>query len=74
MKPEDMKKVFEGAFTHGRESSNHLLARWDQLNQVWSNNFSTYFSNANADTKQMLQTVEKQTNEQLAQIKAEGAK
>ncbi len=74
MKPEDMQKVFEGAFTHGRESSNHLLVRWDQLFQVWDNQYTTYFSNANADTKQMLQTLEQQTNEQLEQIKAEGAK
>jgi multiple sugar transport system substrate-binding protein len=70
MKPEDMKKVFEGAFTHGRESSNHLMVKWDTLNQIWTNNLDPYWSDANADTKTVLKTVEDQTNQQLSQIKA----
>ena len=71
MKPEDMKKVFEGAFTHGRESSNHMLVRWDELNQIWGNNLSTYWTKPNADTKAVLQKTEQQTNQALEQIRAE---
>ncbi|MDQ3856644.1 MAG: extracellular solute-binding protein, partial [Chloroflexota bacterium] len=71
MKPEDMKKVFEGAFTHGRESSNHLMVKWDALNQIWSNNLTPYWSKANADTKQVLQTIQDQTTNKLQSIKQE---
>jgi multiple sugar transport system substrate-binding protein len=68
MEPEKMKEVFEGAFEHGYESSNHLIVNWDELDQIWQNSFSTYFANRNANTEQMLQTVETQTNEALTRI------
>ena len=71
MDPEDMKTVFEGAFEHGRESSNHLLVRWDELNQIWTNSLDPFFSDPQANTEQMLQAVEQQTNEALQRIKAE---
>jgi multiple sugar transport system substrate-binding protein len=66
-----MKEVFEGAFTHGRESSNHLLAQWDNLNQVWVNNLDPFFSNKNAKTKETLQKIENGTNKELETINAE---
>ncbi len=72
MDPKDMKTVFEGAFSHGRESSNHMLVRWDELNQVWVNSFSTFFSDPNGDAKQILEDVQTQTNEALERIKSEG--
>lgn len=34
MKPEGVKEVFEGSLKYGRESPNHLLVKFDQLNQV----------------------------------------
>lgn len=71
MKPEDMKTVFEGAFKYGRESSNHLIVKWNDLNTIWSNNLDPYFSDPNADTKKMLTTVEQQTNAKLQQIISE---
>jgi len=74
MKPDDMKKVFEGAFTHGRESSNHLLVRWDELNQIWSNNLEPYWSDANADAATVLKQIEDQTNASLTQIATEKGK
>jgi len=74
MKPEDMKQVFEGAFTHGRESSNHLMVRWDQLNQIWTNNLDPYWSDANGDTANVLKQIEDQTNAALQQIKTEKGK
>jgi len=66
-----MKEVFEGAFTHGRESSNHLLVKWDELNQVWGNNLDPYFSKKDAKTSEVLQKVEKGTNNALKTINAE---
>ncbi|MEJ7653134.1 MAG: hypothetical protein WKH64_07235 [Chloroflexia bacterium] len=71
MKPADMKEVFEGAFTHGRESSNHLMVRWDELNQIWTNNLDPYWSDANGDTAKTLKAIEDQTNEALERIKLE---
>ncbi len=71
MKPEDMKTTFEGAFTHGRESSNHLIVKWDELNQIWSNNFDPFFSGASSRAADMLQTVEFQTSNKLQEIRAE---
>lgn len=73
MKPEDTQKVFEGAFSHGRESSNHLLVRWDELNQIWTNTINPAFDDPQADIQATLQQVEQQTNEALERIKAEGA-
>ena len=66
-----MKEVFEGAFTHGRESSNHLLAQWDELNQVWVNNLDPFFTNKNAKASEALPKIEKGTNAALDQINAE---
>lgn len=71
MKVDDMKKVFEGAFSHGRESSNHLMVRWDEINQIWTNNMSQIDNDPNADIKTILTTIEQQTNEALARIAAE---
>lgn len=70
--PEDTQKVFEGAFTHGRESSNHMLVRFDELNQIWDNNLTTLTSDPNGDPQAVLSTIETQYNEALARIKAEG--
>ena len=36
MEPDAVKEVYQGAFT-GLESSNHLMVRWDELNQIWNN-------------------------------------
>ncbi len=71
MKPEDMQKVFEGAFSHGRESSNHMMVKWDELDQVWANNFSTFWTNKNAKASDVLAKIETQTNTALQTISAE---
>lgn len=71
MEPAKMKEVFEGAFTHGRESSNHLIVSWDELNQIWGNNLSSFFANKNGKAADMLKKTEQQTNEALQQIKTD---
>jgi multiple sugar transport system substrate-binding protein len=72
MDPADMKAVFEGAFTHGRESSNHMLVRWDELNQIWVNSFSSFFNDPEGEARPILEDVQQQTNEALERIKSEG--
>ncbi len=71
MEPEKMKEAFEGAFEHGRESSNHMLARWDQLNQIWTNNLDPFWTDENAKAEDMLADIEEQTNAALEQIQQE---
>jgi len=34
MTPDEVKEVFLGSLKYGRESPNHLLVKFDQLNQV----------------------------------------
>ncbi len=48
------------------------MVRWDEVNQIWVNSFSTFFSDPNGDAKQILEDVQTQTNEALERIKSEG--
>jgi len=68
MPADKVKEVFEGAFTHGRESSNHLLVRWDQLNQTWTNDLATFWTTPDAKAEDVLKQVETDVNKDLQQI------
>jgi multiple sugar transport system substrate-binding protein len=68
MAPDKVKEVFEGAFTHGRESSNHLLVKWDQLNTTWSNDLSVFWTTPEAKAEDVLKQVETDVNTDLQQI------
>ncbi len=71
MKAEDMKTVFEGAFTHGRTGSKAVMVGADELGQVWTNNLESFSSNRNAKANELVTDLQKQTNETLQQLKAE---
>jgi multiple sugar transport system substrate-binding protein len=71
MDPAAVKEVYQGAFAHGLESSNHLIVRWDELNQIWGNSLNPYFIDPAGDAAAVLGTVETDTNNALQQIKAE---
>ncbi len=71
MAPDKVKQVFEGAFTHGRESSNHLIVKWDQLNTIWANDLSTFWTDPEAKASDVLPQVETDTNAALMQIQSE---
>ena len=71
MEPDAVKEVYQGAFPHGLESSNHLLVRWDQLNQIWGNQLTPYFNDPNGDTAAVMQTLEEELNGALKQIAEE---
>ena len=74
MAPDKAKEVFEGAFTHGRESSNHLLVRWNELNTIWTNDLSTFWTNPDAKAADVLPQVETDVNAQLQTIIKEDKK
>lgn len=71
MDPADVKEVYQGSFAHGLESSNHLLVRWDELNQIWGNQLTPYFTTADADTAATLQTIQDELNSALQRIAEE---
>lgn len=71
MDPESVKEVYQGAFRYGLESSNHLLVRWDELNQIWNNALSAYFLDPNGDTAAVLAELEEDLTAALQRIASE---
>jgi len=68
MDPADMKTVFEGAFSHGRESSNHLLVKWDELNQTWGNLLDPFWNDPEGKAADVLPEIETSVNDVLTKI------
>jgi multiple sugar transport system substrate-binding protein len=68
MEPDKVKQVYQGAFAHGLESSNHLLVRWDELNQIWGNSLTPYFNDPSGDAAATLSTIEQDLNSALELI------
>lgn len=71
MSPDKVKQVYQGAFAHGLESSNHLMVRWDELNQIWGNALSAWINDAEADTAAMMAQLEVDLTDALQRIQAE---
>ena len=72
MDPDAAKEVYQGAFTD-LESSNHLMVRWDELNQIWNNHLSAYFLDENGDTAATMQAIETDLNDALIRIADENS-
>lgn len=70
MTPEQVKEVFEGSLKHGRESPNHLLVKFDQLNQVVSSAVDPIVNNEKK-AAETLPEANKKLIEALKQIQAE---
>jgi multiple sugar transport system substrate-binding protein len=70
MTPEEVKAVHLGALKHGRESPNHLLVRFDQLNQIVSSAVDPIMNNEKTPG-QTLPDANKALIEALKQIQAE---
>jgi multiple sugar transport system substrate-binding protein len=71
MEPDKVKQVYQGAFAHGLESSNHLLVRWDELNQTWGNTLTPFFNDPAAKAADVLPTIEQDLNSALELIAEE---
>lgn len=71
MEPDAVKQVYQGAFAHGLESSNHLLVRWDELNQTWNNSLSAYFLDPEGQASEVLPALEEELNGVLQRIAEE---
>jgi multiple sugar transport system substrate-binding protein len=71
MEPEQVKQVYQGAFTYGLESSNHLMVRWDELNQIWNNALSAYFLDPNGNAAEVLAALEQELTDALVRIAEE---
>lgn len=68
MDPAAVKEVYQGAFPHGLESSNHLIVRWDQLNEIWNNTLTPYFNDSEGDTAAVMEALEEELNDALQRI------
>jgi multiple sugar transport system substrate-binding protein len=68
MEPEAVKEVYQGAFRHGLESSNHLMVRWDELNQIWNNSLSAFFLDPSARAEDVLPQLEEELTAALERI------
>lgn len=71
MKPDQVKQVYQGAFAHGVESSNHLMVRWDELNQIAENTFSAYFLDPNGNAADIMPALEQELTDALQRIAKE---
>lgn len=71
MEPDAVKEVYQGAFAHGLESSNHLMVRWDELNQIWNNSLSAFFLDPNGQASEVLPALEEELTNALQRIAEE---
>lgn len=72
MTPEEVKEVHLGALANGRESPNHLLVRFDQLNQIVTSAVDP-ISNNEQSAADALPPANEQLTEALQQIQSEYA-
>ncbi len=70
MTPEEVKELHLGALQYGRESPNHLLVRFDQLNQVVSAALDPVFNNETT-AAEALPAADAELEAALQQIQAE---
>jgi multiple sugar transport system substrate-binding protein len=71
MDPDDVQEVYQGAFRHGLESSNHMMVRFDELNQTWDNLLAELWNDPNARAENVLPRVEAALNAALVRIAEE---
>ncbi|HWQ15048.1 MAG TPA: extracellular solute-binding protein, partial [Roseiflexaceae bacterium] len=68
---EKTKESFQGAFDHGRESSNHLLVKFDELSQTWDNLLGPFWSDPEGKAADVLPQIEADVNAALQRIREE---
>lgn len=71
---EKTKESFQGAFSHGRESSNHLLVKFDELSQTWDNLLSPFWNDPNAKASDLMPILESDVNAALERIRREAGR
>lgn len=71
MEPDAVKQVYQGAFAHGVESSNHMIVRYDELDQIWNNTFSAYFLDPTGNAADIMPDLEAELTDALVRIAEE---
>jgi multiple sugar transport system substrate-binding protein len=71
MDPEKVKQVYQGAFKYGLESSNHLIVRWDEIDQIAGNSLSAYFLDPEGQASDVLPALEQELTDALQRIAKE---
>jgi multiple sugar transport system substrate-binding protein len=65
------REAFQGAFSHGHESANHLLVKYDELQQSWQNILTPFWSDPEGKASEVLPEVEAAVNDALQRIRDE---
>lgn len=65
------QEAFVGVYAHGRESSNHLLVKYNELSQTWDNTIGPFWSDPEAKAADMLPGLEADVNDALKRVKDE---
>jgi multiple sugar transport system substrate-binding protein len=71
MDPEKVKQVYQGAFKYGLESSNHLIVRWDEIDQIAGNSLSAFFLDPEGQASDVLPALEQELTDALQRIASE---
>jgi multiple sugar transport system substrate-binding protein len=65
------EQAFIGAFTYGRESTNHLLIKYDEASQTWDNAIGPFWNDPEAKAADLLPQLETDVNDTLKRIREE---
>jgi multiple sugar transport system substrate-binding protein len=71
MPADKFEQAFIGAFSHGRESTNHLLIKYDEASQVWDNAIGPFWSDPEAKAADLMPQLETDVNDALKRISEE---
>lgn len=71
MTPEEAEESFMGAYKYGLESSSHLIVRWDEIAQEWSNSLDAFWVSPQMAAEEAMQELDTNVEQTLRRIKAE---
>jgi multiple sugar transport system substrate-binding protein len=71
MPVDKFEQAFTGSFSHGRESTNHLLVKYDEASTTWDNTIGPFWSDPEAKAADMLPQLETDVNDTLQRISDE---
>jgi len=74
MRPEEAQESFMGAYKYGRESSSHIMVRWDEIAQECSNSLDAFWVSPQMSAEEAMEELDANVEETLQRIKAEEEK
>jgi len=71
MTHQEAEEGFLGAYDYGVESSNHLLVRWEELNEIWTNLLGSLWNQPDAKAAEVMPKVQEAVQEAADRISEE---